>query len=133
MLGDDEAGDRPTFPDDPSIQHGHLAGLLARLKAIVSAEHEPRQVFELLHVLLTDVRQHFAAEEHTMDRLEYPLLEEHRERHSKFLRHLETVETETRALKAGLSAAVATQLENWFHDHEQTADADLLAYLRSNR
>ena len=33
---DDESEDRPTFPDDPSVQHGHLAGLLSRLERLTS-------------------------------------------------------------------------------------------------
>jgi hypothetical protein len=33
----------------------------------------------------------------------------------------------------GLAPVVAEQLENWFHDHEQTADADLRAHLGATR
>jgi len=133
MLDDDEAEDRPTFPDDPSVQHGHLARLLARLKETVAAGAEAGEVCQALAVLVADVRQHFDSEEYSMDRAEYPLRDEHRERHAKFLHHLESVRAECGKEERGLAPAVAEQLENWFFDHEQTADAELLSYLRSSR
>ena len=129
QLEDDEAEDRPTFPDDPSVQHSHLARLLLRLKHVASASNEPKEVSAMLDMLIVDVRQHFAAEEHTMERAEYPAIEEHRERHSKFVHHLERLQAECAERGGGLAPAVAEQLENWFNDHEQTADAELLSFL----
>lgn len=128
MLEDDEAEDRPTFPDDPSVQHGHLATSLSQLRRVVQAGSEPGVVCELMDRLLGDLRLHFAAEEHAMERGEYPQLEEHRERHHKFLRHVEAVRADCADRSKGLSPVVAEQLENWFHDHEQTADAELRAH-----
>lgn len=133
MLEDDEAEDRPTFPDDPSVQHSHLARLLLRLKNVVVASNDPKEVVTMLEVLIVDVRLHFAAEEHTMERAEYPAIEEHRERHAKFVHHLETLQAECGTRGSGMAPAVAEQLENWFHDHEQTADAELLSFMATAR
>lgn len=133
MLLDDESEDRPTFPDDPTVQHGHLAGLLMRLARLTSAPHEAPQVQALLDVIITDVSQHFAAEEHSMERTGYPQLDDHRARHGKLMRHLETLRAENAAGGRPLVPAVAEQLVNWFRDHEQTADSEMQAFVRAGR
>ena len=130
--GEDEGGDRPTFPDDPSVQHSHLARLLVRLKA-VSVANDPGEVCRMLDLLASDVRQHFASEEYMMERMDYSLIDEHRERHAKFIHHLERLQAECGDVGGSLAPAVAEQLENWFHDHEHTADADLLSFLTTPR
>ncbi len=137
LLDDDDADgeseDRPTFPDDPSVQHGHLAGLLSRLERLTSTQHGLPQVQSLLEVIISDVSQHFAAEEYAMGRAGYPQLDDHRLRHGKLLRHLETLREENVSGGGPLVPAVAQQLVNWFRDHEHTADAELQAFMRSGR
>lgn len=133
MLEDDDGEDRPTFPDDPSVQHSQLATALAQLKRAARAGGDPRGVCSLLGALIEDLRQHFAAEEYAMERDDYPHTEDHREGHRKFLRHIERVRAECVDGNKGLAPVVAEQLENWFHDHEQTADADLRAHLVATR
>ncbi len=133
MLDDDEVQERPTFPDDPTVQHGHLARSLTTLQNAVKASGDGRAVRQLLDHLIEDLRQHFAAEEHAMERAEDPQLDDHRERHHKFLLHLERVRADAGEHASGFSPAVAEQVERWFHDHEQTADADLRAFLTRRR
>lgn len=125
MPGADEE-DRPTFPDDPSVQHRHLSRLLHRLKHAVRAQDG---ACDLLALLIEDTQQHFASEEHMMERAEYPQFEEHCQRHAKLLGHLESLRSECKTRNIALTPAVADQLHNWFVDHELTSDADMLAFL----
>jgi hemerythrin-like metal-binding protein len=128
MLCDDDE-DRPTFPDDPAVQHENLARLLLRLEQLACADAEGRGICELLSALLGNAALHFAAEEHAMERAEYPDLEEHRNRHAKLMRHIEQLRSECEARGGKLSPAIAEQLQKWFDDHEQTADAEMLSFL----
>lgn len=121
---DDE--DRPTYPDDPTLQHKNLGRLLHRLQH-ASRAGDP-EACAVLETLIEETQQHFASEEHAMERAEYPQLDDHCQRHAKLLAHLELLGAECRTRNI-LSPAVVDQLHNWFVDHEQTADAELLAFL----
>ncbi len=127
--GDDEADDRPTFPDDPSGQHGPLSAQIEMLGRLVARKGSGRELEKLLDALIESFRHHFAAEEQAMERGEYALLEDHRDSHTKFMGHLEALRRESRGRGSRPSAAVVEQLKNWFDDHTQTADADALKFL----
>ena len=122
-----EEGDRPTYPDDPAMQHRHLSRLLHRLQQAARTQDGG---CELLDLLVEDAQQHFASEEHLMERAEYPQFEDHCQRHAKLLGHIEALRQECKSGNISLTPAVADQLHNWFVDHELTADADMQAFLR---
>ena len=130
---DDDGDDRPTYPEDPSTHHPRLAQLIRELKSVAASGASGEEQAKRLDTLLVELRYHFDAEEGAMERARYPLIEEHRDHHAKFITHVEAVCRECSERTTGLIPSVIEQLENWFFDHEQTADAELLSFLRSPR
>jgi hemerythrin len=125
--------DRPTFPDDVAAQHAHLARLLVELRERASHGATGGDLCKLLDSLATDVADHFAAEEKLMERGGYPHLDQHREQHAKFLSHIETLTRDCAQRTAGLHRSIIQQLEDWYHDHQHTADAEALRFLGVGR
>jgi len=127
---DDELDDeRPTFPDDLAAQHAHLERLLVELREHASQGASGVDLCKLLDSLATDVGDHFAAEEQLMERGGYPHLEQHRDQHEKFLSHIDSLVRDCSQRTAGLPRSIIQQLEDWYHDHQHTADAEALRFL----
>ncbi len=83
----------------------------------------------MLDALIDTVREHFEDEERQMQDAKFPMLEEHRKNHETFLRRLHVLREECDRRETELMSVFMDLLDNWFKNHERTADGLVLEYL----
>lgn len=123
------AGQNPTFPDGILAQHAHLSKMVAGIRRAHAEGAAWPELASRLDELLESVRIHFGSEEEEMEREGYPRLVEHRDHHRTFMRRLDLLRTECDRRQTELMATLTRSLENWFANHERTADKDVLEFL----
>lgn len=123
------AGQHPTFPDGILAQHAHVSKMVAGLRRAHAEGASWPELASKLDELLESVRWHFRSEEDEMEREGYPRLAEHRDHHRTFMRRLDLLRAECDRRQTELMATLTKSLENWFANHERTADKDVLEFL----
>ncbi len=114
-------------------EHGELATLISRVRKSHAAGATWDELARMLDELVETVRSHFESEEQQMAKAAYPLLAEHANNHETFLRRLRILRAECDRRETELMAVFMDLLDNWFKNHERTADELLLEYLEKNR
>lgn len=120
---------RRTMPDGILAQHGLLREMVSGVRAAHAAGVGWEALAEKVDEVLEVVREHFEHEEREMKRAAYPRLDEHALAHQTFLRRLVVVRAECERRETELMALFTELLENWFKNHERTADRHVLEYL----
>lgn len=103
--------------------------MVSRLREAEAAGAPWTDLASQIDHLLEHVRGHFATEEDEMERAKYPKLEEHRHLHQTFMRRLQVVRDECDRRETELMSLFTELLENWFKNHERTADQHVLEFL----
>jgi hemerythrin len=121
------------LPKGILAQHGALAALIADVRKAHAEGATWDDLARMLDQLIATVREHFASEEEEMAQARYPILVEHRVNHETFLRRLLILREECERRETELMAVFMDLLENWFKNHERTADELVLNYLAGRR
>jgi hemerythrin-like metal-binding protein len=124
------AKSEPPLPTGILEQHGHIATLIGELHTAHDAGVAWDELAHKLDRVLEDVRGHFEHEEAEMAKAGYPKLDEHQSAHNTFLRRLLVLRRECDRRETELMGMFIELLENWFKNHERTADAQVLKFLR---
>lgn len=100
-------------------QHKELFGQIQLLHAALSAGRAADQVAPMFDFLETYVREHFAAEEAEMDRMNYPQRRSHKASHAEFIAELQRLRAELDQVGPGPEMAVRLQrrLRDWLVGH----------------
>jgi hemerythrin-like metal-binding protein len=114
-------------------EHTELAALISSVRRSHAAGASWEDLARMLDELVATVRAHFTSEEQQMERAAYPMLVEHRKNHETFLRRLLILREECDRQQTELMAVFMDLLDNWFKNHERTADGLLLEYLSKQR
>jgi len=114
-------------------EHGELAALISSVRKSHAAGATWDELARMLDELVETVRAHFESEEKQMEKAAYPLLAEHANNHETFLRRLRILRAECDRRETELMAVFMDLLDNWFKNHERTADELLLEYLEKHR
>ena len=123
----------PGLPAGIVAQHSALAALISEVRGAHSRGASWDELAKMLDQLVAIVTEHFESEEQEMTQARYPMLDEHRKNHETFLRRLKILRAECDRRETELMAVFMDLLENWFKNHERTADELVLEYLsRSN-
>ncbi len=120
------------LPSAIPAQHGHIARMIGSLRT-AHAEGTSWDAFALiLDSVLSTVQRHFEHEEREMTQVGYPQRDVHRAAHETFLKRLRVLRDECERRETELMGMLVELLHSWFKDHERTADADMLDFLRTN-
>jgi hemerythrin-like metal-binding protein len=114
-------------------EHGELAALISKVRKSHAQGATWDDLARMLDELVETVRSHFEAEEKQMEKATYPLLVEHAKNHETFLRRLQILRAECDRRETELMSVFMDLLDNWFKNHERTADGLLLEYLEKQR
>jgi hemerythrin len=106
-------------------QHHRLFGLVN----ILFSTTEKYDLTEALANLLRHTQDHFAHEENSMSRLDYPGMKAHVEQHNTLLAKLANV-SEIIANYSLDMANLESFLSAWLLNHMETLDAQFVSYLR---
>lgn len=110
-------------------QHGEIAALIKELREAHAAGASWTDLAQRLDRLIGVVHEHFEGEQHAMNGASYPLLVEHSQNHDTFLRRLGVLRAECDRRETELMSVFMDLLDNWFKNHERTADQLVLDYL----
>lgn len=90
------------------------------------------EVLRLLEFLEEYVKEHFAAEERLQVRYAYPLYDDHKEQHARFMVEVGRLAAEIKAEGATLALVIKTNqtLTSWLMQHISKTDGEMAAYLR---
>ncbi len=121
---------RPHLPRGILAQHGHIRSHISALGRAHATGATWEDLAQRVDELLEDVRLHFEHEEEEMAKAGYTQLEEHRGAHTTFLRRLRVLREECRRRETELMGMFIDLLENWFDNHERTADAHVIQSMR---
>lgn len=124
---------QPAMPDGILAEHSHIASLIGALRAAHAAGTAWEELAQQLDRAVEDVRAHFEHEEAQMIKVGYAKLDEHQAAHSTFLRRLHVLRAECDRRETELMGMFIELLDNWFKNHERTADAHLLEVLGVDR
>ena len=119
----------PALPVGIIAQHGVLASLIKDVRQAHARGASWEELARRLDHLIETVREHFESEEQDMEHASYPLLAEHRKNHETFLRRLHVLREECDRRETELMSVFMDLLDNWFKNHERTADGLVLEYL----
>jgi hemerythrin len=122
----------PTLPEGIVAQHHELASLIKGVRRAHAEGASWENLARMLDALMDTVAAHFESEERDMELAKYPLLEEHRKNHETFLRRLKILREECDRRETELMSVFMDLLDNWFKNHERTADGLVLEYLASH-
>jgi hemerythrin-like metal-binding protein len=114
-------------------EHTALAALITAVRRNHAAGATWEALARELDALVETVRAHFESEEQQMEKAGYPMLVEHRKNHETFMRRLLILRAECDRQETELMAVFMDLLDNWFKNHERTADGLLLEYLEKQR
>ncbi len=114
-------------------EHGEIAALIGDVRRQHDEGAGWEDLARLLDDLVATVTSHFESEEKTMEQAGYPMLAEHRANHSTFLRRLHILRAECDRRETELMAIFMDSLDNWFKNHERSADGLMLDYLAKHR
>ena len=122
--------------DQIDQQHKQLIGVLDDLAKCVRKDHDiaAKQCKQTISFMKTYAITLFSAEEMLMEKIEYPLLEGHREKHDRFKRSIH--ELELRLMQSDYSVdtmqEVVHVLTNWWLFHIVKEDKKLAPYISKN-
>jgi len=122
--------ERAPLPSGIHEQHGAIARMIGDLRAAHSTGTEWEQLASRLDQILEIVRGHFEHEEAEMSHAGYPKLDEHQAMHATFMRRLIVLRRECDRRETELMGMFIELLDNWFKNHERTADAQVIAFLK---
>ena len=114
-------------------QHSEIARLIAEVRRSHAQGASWDALARMLDGLIEVVRQHFESEQDEMKNASYPLLVEHSANHDTFLRRLRVLRAECDRRETELMSVFMDLLDNWFKNHERTADQLVLDHLASQR
>jgi hemerythrin-like metal-binding protein len=123
----------PALPAGLVAQHSALAALIADVRAAHARGASWEDLAKKLDILVATVTEHFVSEEREMSQAHYPMLVEHAKNHETFLRRLKILRAECDKRETELMAVFMDLLENWFKNHERTADELVLEHLASQQ
>jgi hemerythrin-like metal-binding protein len=122
----------PALPAGIVAQHSALAALISDVRAAHARGATWEDLAKRLDALVATVKEHFDSEEQEMAQARYPLLVEHAKNHETFLRRLRILREECDRRESELMAVFMDLLENWFKNHERSADELVIEYLAGN-
>ena len=122
----------PALPAGIVAQHSALAALITDVRAAHARGASWEELAKKLDQLVATVTEHFQSEEQEMAKARYPLLVEHAKNHETFLRRLRILREECDRRETELMSVFMDLLENWFKNHERTADELVLEHLAGN-
>jgi len=122
-----------TLPEGILAQHGELSSLIAGVRQAHAQGASWPDLARMLDGLIETVQAHFDSEEGEMARVAFPMLDEHRANHDTFVRRLQVLRAECDRRETELMALFMDMLDNWFKNHERTADQHVLDYLAGHR
>jgi len=114
-------------------EHGEIAALIAEVRRKHDDGADWADLARMLDSLVATVTMHFESEEKAMEQAGYPLLAEHAANHATFVRRLQVLRAECDRRETELMAIFMDSVENWFKNHERTADGLVLDYLAAHR
>ena len=110
-------------------EHSALASMIAHVRHVHAKGATWEELARHFDELIAAVSAHFESEERNMAEVTYPQIVEHRTNHETFLRRLRMLRAECDRRETELMAVFMDMLENWFKNHERTADELLLKYI----
>jgi hemerythrin-like metal-binding protein len=124
-------GDMLTNIKDIDEQHRVLFKLANQIVEPSTIERGPTFFREVVATLREYVHYHFAAEELTMQRAQYPRAELHRHWHDTFRTEVATIDDEAKAggISKALKLRVSFAIENWLLEHIRISDRELAEFL----
>ena len=82
-----------------------------------SPEETGRTKKRVLAAMVAYALEHFEAEEHYLERLDFPELEQHRQKHREFREKISAINRDVQEDRVVLSTSVMKILRNWICDH----------------
>jgi hemerythrin-like metal-binding protein len=119
---------RPRWVREIDLQHERLAQTIHRLHQALRQDPGTPQVQETIQFLRRYVDEHFALEEHTMARLNYPKLETHRAEHRRLAARVQELGFRVDSGDASVALDLSLLLFRWFKDHIQQDDEEFVAF-----
>ena len=115
----------------PVIDHDHqdIVVILNRLEALTDGEPQ-EEVGQLICDITDCVLVHFGHEEALMQRVHYPLLDEHMLSHCRFFATLTRFTYGFETGQTGLAREIQNFLAHWLVEHESAEDQQFVAYLK---
>lgn len=112
--------------------HAMLFDAVNRLAAAIAALGPWEMAAALAGDLVDESRRHFAAEEASMGKHGYPLLERHREQHGELLAQIERLRHRLAAEQHLAEPQKALRfLRDWFTIHIARSDRDFVDFLKT--
>ena len=114
----------------PVIDHDHqgIVDIINRLDPLIGSDSNA-EVGQILCDLTDYVLVHFGHEETLMQRVRYPLLEEHRLSHCRFFASMTRFIYGFETGQTGLSREIQEFLANWLVEHESSEDKTFVIHL----
>ncbi|MDD2542071.1 MAG: bacteriohemerythrin [Desulfuromonadaceae bacterium] len=103
--------------------HHHLVDLLNQAYDDFIAGAGSDSINKILDELVDYATYHFAAEEHWMSEMSYPMFDEHRAEHNRFSSRVAEMLKDCNGDRMSLWLEVMTFLNNWLTNHILKSDA----------
>jgi hemerythrin-like metal-binding protein len=118
---------------DLDRQHRHLLKMCNKLGAIVSdgAESQEDDFHEVLHELAEYSRQHFMNEEHILEQVGYPNLQEQRRDHLEYTKQIAMVSYLAATMEISDKVGLQRFISNWWTEHILLHDMQYRDFLLS--
>lgn len=111
--------------------HKKLVEQVSRLHTATSQGHGHEIVTKLLEELLHETVQHTRQEEQYMASIGYPLLEEHRKGHIRFVMELQGLQAKQASGCMTVASQLSTLLRDWLSVHIRRYDKELFRFVKN--
>ena len=117
-------------------QHKELIGKIDDLLSCCEESKEKIKAIQLLGYLSDYTEFHFAEEEKLQEKISYPEIDSHKQKHAEFKKAIEELHEMLEELEgptAEFVAAVRKNIVIWLFEHIQKMDKDVAEYVRTNQ
>ena len=121
-----------TGHDLVDAQHQQLFSMVNELHDSIMADRSKEVLTPTLEKLAKYTVEHFRTEEGFMTKIQYPRLNEHRQKHQQLTKEVQELIENYRSGKAVLTVTLSNFLVKWLCHHIKEDDVALVKYLNSH-
>ncbi|MFC1552650.1 bacteriohemerythrin [Candidatus Latescibacterota bacterium] len=114
-------------------QHLKLFEMINNLHAIVKSGQGDKAIKPVLNSLIRYVKYHFTDEEKWMEKYDYPMIEEHKKEHRKYISEIKVFIKNYKNNSPLLARDILISLANWYREHIIKNDKKFGAFLNENK
>ena len=111
-------------------EHRHLFDLINQYHEQHTRQISPSEIAQLLNRLVAYAEEHFKHEEKLMADIDYPLFDEHSERHNNLISAIFSINEGLSIDMVKASAETLEFIKNWLQNHILKDDINIGNYLR---